>query len=306
MRIVILGATGFLGKRFAAALAGAGHEVTAVSRRPAAHGLAPGIRHLQASIDDGAALGPVLERADWVVHLAWDTTPGTSSGQPSLEVTANLLPTARLLEQLSDFPHCRLLFVSTGGAVYRAAPAPVPEDWPCEPRSCYASAKLAAEMMLRAYCAQTGATVVVLRPSNAYGPGQMPKRQFGIVPTLMRCARDAETFQIWGDGSTVRDYVFVADLEELVAAVVLHAWAAGSFEVFNAGSGIGVSINGLLHAVEQATGRSLRRTVAPPRTVDTPTVILDSSLARVRLGWSAKTPLAEGLNQAWARFTSDD
>lgn len=300
MRIAILGARGFLGQRLVHSLSRAGHQVTAVSRGPESAGLPEGAEYVQATIDDSVALAPVLSEADFAIHLAWDTTPGTSQAQPALEVSTNLMASARLIEIMQRQPQCRLVFVSSGGAIYANSDSMLEESSPVTPRSYYGAAKCAVEQMLCAYHAQTGHTVLIVRPPNIYGPGQVPKRQFGIVPTLMRCAREGTDFEIWGDGSTIRDYLYVDDFERFIKALISYGWPRSSFECFNAGSGASVSIDQLCAAVERVTGHNVHRDYQPARSVDARTVILSSAKAREVLHWKAETALDDGLRETWS------
>lgn len=300
MRIVILGARGFLGQRLVHSLARAGHQVTAVSRGPLSTSLPEGARYVEATIDDSAALESVLNEADFAIHLAWDTTPGTSQAQPVMEVSTNLMASARLIEMMQRQPACRLVFVSSGGAIYADSGALLDENSLIAPRSYYGAAKYAVERMLHAYHAQTSHTALVVRPPNIYGPGQVPKRQFGIVPTLMRCARNGTTFEIWGDGSTIRDYLYIKDFERFIEAIVTFNWPHSSFECFNAGCGAPVSINQLCEAVEGASGRRVHREFRAARSVDTHAVMLNSGKAREWLNWEPRTALEAGLRETWS------
>jgi UDP-glucose 4-epimerase len=148
MNSVILGGNGFLGQGLAAHLVSAGHHLTAVARGTRPPGLATPTHYLQAAMDDSQALEPVLRDADFLLHLARDTTPGTSPLQPVLEASSNLLPTLRLLEQLQRQSRCVLLFVSSGGTVYSgSAECPWAESTALGPSSYYGAAKVAAEQL---------------------------------------------------------------------------------------------------------------------------------------------------------------
>lgn len=302
MRIGVLGGTGFLGRHVCAALAAQGHAVTAVARHSPRPALPATVQWVQATLDDRVALGAVLAECDRVVHLAWDTTPGTSAMQPSLEALNNVLPTLRLLEELHRHPHCVLVFVSTGGALYADGATPSAESGALAPRSFYGAAKGAVELMLQAYGAQSGNPVVVLRPSNVYGPGQQPKRSFGIVPTLMQCARDGTPFELWGGPQVARDFLYAADFAALVSAVVARDWPRGTFARYNAGSGAAVPIVALCEAIERITGRDIHRSERPARPVDARRTLLDATLAARDFGWTASTPLEEGLAATWRWF----
>lgn len=301
--IAIVGSAGFLGHRLAMRLARAGYRVYSIARS-ASQGLLPsGVHHLQATMDDMQAMAPVLARADYLLHLAWDTTPGTSQLQPVLEATNNLLPTLRLLEQLQNYPDCRLLFISSGGAIYsERSAAPWPEHAELAPRSYYGAAKLAIEHMLGAYHAQTGNNFIIIRPSNIFGPGQESRRMFGVIPTLMHCLLHNKQFDIWGDGNDLRDYLFIDDFEEFILRLLTSTADFSSYEIFNAGSGHGVSLNELCSHLEAVSGKQLARCHVSRRSVDKNDVILDSDKARHMLGWHATTSLRQGLDTTWKWF----
>lgn len=299
MRITVLGARGFLGHRLVHSLSRAGHEVIAVSRGPEPANLPTGTRYVQATIDDSAALEPVLATSDYAIDLAWDTTPGTSQRQPVLEVSANVLPHARLIEMLQRCERCRFVFISSGGAIYADSNSPLDESSPIAPRSYYGATKYSVEQLLHAYHAQSGHTVLIVRPPNVYGPGQVPKRQFGIIPTLMRCALHGAEFEIWGDGETVRDYLYIDDFENFTGSLLAHNWPAASFECFNAGSGSGLSIKQLSAAVETVSGRPISVRYRSSRSVDTRSVVLAVHKARDLLHWRALIPIGEGLRNTW-------
>ncbi len=299
MRIAILGARGFLGQRLTHSLSAQGHHVIAVSRGASPAGLPTSVHYIQAPIDDTAVMKSVLAISDFAIHLAWDTTPGTSERQPLLEVSSNILSSARLLELLHDQSSCNLIFISSGGALYADLVAPRTESSPVAPRSYYGAAKAAVEQLIHAFHCQSRNTTLVVRPSNIYGPGQIAKRQFGVVPTLMRCARDGTLFSVWGDGSAVRDYLYIEDFEQFVSNLLGFSWPHGSFECFNVGSGLPLSMNALLHQVAAATGHRIQFEHKKPRLVDPRSIVLDSSKAGKMLGWEPRIAIGTGLRKTW-------
>lgn len=303
MKILVLGAGGFLGQAIAPKLAAAGHSVTGVIRNPLER-RAPGdgIDYVEAILDDTRSIAALAADAEGILHLAWDTTPGTSRGQPTLEAVNNLLPTFRLLETIQATDGFPLVFVSSAGATYADTRAgPVDEDARLDPRSCYGAGKLAAEHFLRAFSAQTGHPVVIVRPSNVYGPGQAPKRQFGIVPTIMRALAEDRPFTVWGDGETTRNFLYVDDFADLVVRIAERSWQGT--EVFNAGSAENCSINRLCDLLEGIAGRRLQREYRDQRGIDPEGVAIDSGRARRELGWAATTTLEVGLAAAWDWYT---
>ena len=167
MKILILGATGFLGELVTARLAREGHHIVCVARKPGNQRPEHNIEYVQATLDDANAISEVARDADFLLHFAWDTTPGTSKGQPTVEAVNNLLPTFRMIEELQSIDQCQLVFVSTAGAVYDETDSvSASESSPLNPKSYYGAGKLAVEMFLRAYCAQTSYPVVIVRPAN--------------------------------------------------------------------------------------------------------------------------------------------
>jgi UDP-glucose 4-epimerase len=303
VKILILGATGFLGGLVASRLAREGHQIVCLARKPGMQKANPNIEYIQATLDDTQAISENAKNVDYLLHFAWDTTPGTSKGQPTVEAVNNLLPTFRLIEQLQSVEGCQLIFVSSAGAVYdESGTNNVVETSPLNPKSYYGAGKLAVEMFLRAYCAQTAQPVVIVRPGNVYGPGQRTKRQFAIVPTLMQAINDGAVFKIWGDGEAKRDYLYADDFAEFFVLLTKKNWQGVS--TFNVASQTSCSINDLCELLQKVSGRKLSLEYLPERGVDLHGAGIDATRARTELGWQAVTKLEDGLKKTWEWFVS--
>lgn len=301
MKILALGATGFLGGAVTRRLAREGHEIVCLVRTTEARGAIAGIEYVQATLDDAQVIAECAGDADYLFHFAWDTTPGSSKGQPTAEAVNNLLPTFRLLEQLHATSSCQLVFVSSAGAVYEEGrPGSVDEGSALSPKSYYGAGKLAAEMFLRAYSAQTANPVVIARPANVYGPGQVAKRQFAIVPTLMQALQNGSTFRIWGNGESTRDYLYIDDFTDFFVTAIGRRWQG--VNLFNLSSQRSCSVNDLCRLLEKVSGRRLSLEHVPERGVDLRSVKIDSTRARNELGWEPSIDLEEGLKRAWEWF----
>lgn len=301
MKILILGATGFLGQLVTSRLARDGHELVCLVRNYGIETVTDNVRYVQATLDDTEALLEHGSDADYVLHFAWDTTPGTSKGQPAVEAVNNLLPTFRLLEQMHHMPGCPLVFVSSAGAVYEdVTDGKATESSPLNPKSYYGASKLSAEMFLRAYAAQSGHPVVIVRPANVYGPGQKIKRQFAIVPTLMQAIHDGAAFPIWGNGEATRDFLYAEDFAEFFVHLIQRR--QHGISTYNVASQTSCSINELCQLLQDVSGRSLSLKHLPERGVDSRGVDFDCSRANAELGWQAKTELREGLTRTWDWF----
>ncbi len=293
--VLVLGAGGFIGRHLATRFAESGAPVLAATRRPAAFAH-PGVRNVVAAYDDAAQFAELLAGCRLVVHAASRSTPGSSAATPQLD--GNLRTTLALLEALQAAPWCRLLFLSSGGTLYGERDTPARETDPLLPRSYHGAGKAAAEHFIHAWAMQYGGTALVLRPSNVYGPGQTARSGFAIVPNAMECARDATPLHVWGDGSQVRDYLFVDDLIALCLRAAGEALDPGC-HVYNAGSGEPLALNALLARIETATGQRIARVHQPARAVDITRVAVDAAAARARFGWTPRTDLDRGLAETW-------
>jgi UDP-glucose 4-epimerase len=150
-------------------------------------------------------------------------------------------------------------------------------------------------MYLQAFRAQ-GRSVTILRPANAYGPGQQLKSGFGLVRTMLEHIRRNTVLEVWGDGTAVRDYVYVDDVASACVRFVDQPGDNGSY---NVGSGIGQSINELVRCVNAVCSRELQVAYRPARRSDVAQVVLDIAQLRAT-GWQPRIDLAEGLRRTWA------
>jgi UDP-glucose 4-epimerase len=296
---LVLGGAGFIGSHLTDALARAGHRVRAFDRVP------PVLRG-DCEILTGDFLNPddlarALSGSEVVFHLISTTLPQASNDNPVFDAETNLLGTLRMLALCRRERVRKVVFVSSGGTVYGIPrTVPIAESHSTDPTCAYGIHKLAIEKYLHLEHVLHGLDYCVLRPANLYGERQRADVAFGAVAVFLDRALRGEPIRIWGDGSIVRDYVYVGD------AVRRHAEAmayAGDEKVFNVGSGAGTSLNDLVKRIEDVVGRRVAVEYTPPRTFDVPVNVLDSSLAKRVLGWSAVTPLGAGIRKTyeWSR-----
>lgn len=293
---LLIGGNGFYGLALGVALAREGYRVHAVSRH-AVPGRRNGIEFHQGGQDERAVIEPLLCQCPSVVHLASTTTPGSSARRPQLDARENLLPAAGLIELLAANPPQRLIFVSSGGAIYgNPRNIPVDESAAPQPLSYHAAAKVALESLFGAFAHAHKVSLAILRPSNLYGPGQPLRHGFGFVRTLLDKALHNEPIEIWGDGSAVRDYLFIDDAVDGCLRLLERPAMEG---VFNLGSGTGTSLAEMITRVEQATGRRLLVAERPARGTDVHAIVLDSARLHDATGWAPDTALEQGLQRTW-------
>lgn len=293
MRALVLGGTGFIGGHLVASLAGAGLGVRVLSRTPAAGAAVPGAEYVTADFQDAAAVRRALAGTRTVFHLVGTSLPASSNADMAGDVRGNLLGTLGVLEAARDAGVGRIVFVSSGGTVYGEPQAlPIAESHPTEPLCAYGISKLAIEKYLHLFHRLHGLDYRVLRLGNPYGPGQRVDRLQGVVTTFLDKARRGVPIEIWGDGTVVRDFVFIDDAVEALRRAATHE---GPARVFNVGSGTGLSLRGLVEAIGELLGRAPAVDFRPGRPWDVPANVLDIALARRELGWKPHTSLAEGL-----------
>lgn len=298
-RILVFGAGGFIGQHLVRRLAHMGERVIAVSRSDTDLDLS-NVETVTAALRDTSDFAPLVARSSKVVYLASTSTPGTSAGRPLAELAGNLQPLAALLQVLQDHAAVELLYLSSGGSLYTSTnDIAATERSDVRPRSYHGAGKIAAEYFISAWCNQYSGRATILRPSNVYGPGQLERAGFGIVPVALGKIRRQETLHVWGDGSVVRDYLYIDDLVDLTAAILSRQMFAGA-QVVNACSGIGVSLNELFVVMEAVTGQPLQRRYESGRELDAKRVTMNSDLAQRAYGWSPVTTLREGLERTWA------
>lgn len=294
--VLLLGAGGFIGRHLARSLAHDGQEVIAATRLPVAFEH-PGIRNVVAPWDHSSQFSRLLPQCSAIVHAASSSTPGSSAAQPQLD--GNLRTTLALIEALQVVPSHRLLYLSSGGTLYGDRSEPAHEDDPLHPRSYHAAGKIAAEYFIHAWADQYDGDAIILRPSNVYGPGQVPKRGFGIVATAFEHALSGTPLTILGDGHSVRDFLYIDDLVDAVRKALAARLPVG-VRACNLSSGAALELNDLLDRIDCVTGKPLQRVFQPARTIDIRSIALDNTRARTLLDWTPTVGLEDGLERSWA------
>lgn len=295
---VVVGAGGFIGINLCKRLQADGWRVRAFG---------PGCRYPEGVADtewyrgrlsDQAVLARCLEGVSVVFHLACSTVPVTSGKHMLRDLDSDLIGTVRLFESSCDAGVKRIVFLSTGGAIYRASALGVyNEESPTNPTTAYGVIKLAAEKYLEIYHSQRGVEYVTLRLSNPFGPFQRLDGVQGVVGYFLHQAMLGRPLEVWGDGSSVRDYIYVGDV---VDALVLAGGSGSSQGVFNIGSGSGRALIELIEALETLLSRKLTIFYRPGNPVQPKTNVLNISAAESSLRWQPRTSFEQGL-----RLTKD-
>jgi len=297
MKIVVLGGTGFLGSHIANRLAREPeNEIIVVGRQRRSP---PGCREISLDVYSDAPLAWVLEGADACIHLVSDAVPATAEHAGVDGLARNLALAERVARACVENGVGRLLFSSSGGTVYGRDVMLASESSPCRPIGLYGVQKAAVEALLRAKLQQSPCRLMILRISNPYGTGQESQKAHGVIGRILHCLSTGESFTVWGDGSQVRDYIFVSDVAEAVVSALAYQ---GSDDVFNIGSGVGVSMSQLIALCEHVAGTSLRRSYGPHPRYDVDRISLDVRSAAKELGWRPTTELINGLHTYFSQI----
>ncbi len=305
MKCLILGGGGFIGSHLTDALLDAGHEVR-IFDRPRLAIAAPvspreGIEWCEGDFTNEEDLKRVVIGCQIVFHLISTTLPKSSNESPIYDVETNLVGTLRLLNIAATQQIKKVLFISSGGTIYGVPKLmPIPEDHATNPEVSYGIVKLTIEKYLKLFKSMHGLDYKVLRVSNPYGERQRVEAKQGAVSVFLSKALRKETIEIWGDGSVVRDYIYVADVVEAFLRVMRYE---GPKDIFNIGSGVGKSLKQIIADIEELLGERIACRSLPPRNFDVQENVLDISLAKEVLNWSPKTSFRSGLDRTmiWLR-----
>lgn len=295
MKILILGGLGFLGVNVSRGFLLEGHSVTVIDRVvPSDDKKLPGCQYIACDFSNLATISSEFQNVDVVIHLISTTLPATSNLNIKNDISANLIGTVQFLQLCVEQNVKRIIFPSSGGTVYGIPESiPIAETHSTNPICSYGIVKLAIEKYLQLFYRLYGLDYRVLRVSNPYGPHQNYRGSQGSVGIFIWKALKGETIEIWGDGSVIRDYLYVGDM---VSAFIAAAYSnQDSPKIFNIGSGQGSSLNDVLYEIEHVLQVKPLVKYTSGRGVDVPINILDVSLAETHLGWKVKSPLSDGI-----------
>jgi len=306
MKILITGGAGFIGSHVADACLEAGHQVVVVDDLSSGNlaNLNPAVKFYQLDIRD-PALDEVFaaEKPDVVNHHAAQISVPRSITEPLLDAQINILGLVNVLENCVKHHIKKVIFISTGGAIYgEAEEYPTTEDYPPQPLSVYAINKFAGENYLRFYQHQYGLEYTVLRYANVFGPRQIAQGEAGVVSIFVeKLLQDsAPTIYAYPDDpeGMIRDYVYVKDVVRANLAVLDR----GSNEVFNIGTCEETTTSQLYKTILWQLGKKIQPLKGPARKGDLRRSMLDNSKAFKELGWSPIYSLEDGIRETVTWF----
>ncbi len=295
-RALVIGC-GFIGSNVATQIASGDQPPVVLTRSRPADEVVAAVGESNVRLGDAADLETVeavLEGIEHVAFCAGGLLPSDSEQDPERDRELTLKPVRTVLEALRNRPGANLTYLSSGGTVYgEPARLPVPESDPVAPGSAYGKLHLACEREIERARLEDGLRSRILRCSTVYGEHQRPERgQGAIVTFLYRIAR-GEQIDLYGDGTTIRDYIYVGDVA--AAVIALMSLDAGP-PLVNVGSGEATSLVEVLRLVEKEVGRPAQIVQHEERGFDVHQIVLDTSLLHETVDLDV-TPLPQGIER---------
>jgi UDP-glucose 4-epimerase len=297
-RVLVTGGSGFIGRHFVSSLTAAGAQVRVVDLQ--AHP-DPSVDIVRGDIADADVIEAAFDGGiDAVVHLAAVTSVLRSIEQPELTYRTNVHGTHRVLEGARQAGVAGLVFASTNAVTGPMEEPAITERASLRPLTPYGATKAAGEMLMSAYTSSYGVRCTFLRLTNVYGPGMQAKDS--IVARLMRGIRLGTTFEIYGDGRQVRDYVHVTDVVAAAEIALTDTGVSGPLVI---GTGTSLSVLEVVDEVRRVTGAEVPVTHGPAKPGEMPAVIVDNSRARAA-GWAPRYSFSEGVAGVWEEWKVAD
>ncbi|KAB2774833.1 NAD-dependent epimerase/dehydratase family protein [Brucella anthropi] len=292
-RVLVLGGGGFVGTHLCNQLSIAGYKVRAFGRT-ASTSWHSDIEFWRGDFSDVKQVKRALVGQDYVYHLIHATNPPKVNADIMGDLIRTIHPTISLLDQCAESNVRKVIFVSSGGTVYgENGMVASRESDATIPMNAYGAHKLLIENYLRVFSCTKQQDYLILRLSNPYGPFQPVAKGVGLIATVIDAIKNGRSVDVYGDGETQRDYIYIGDVVKAMEAAIAYA---GNHKIFNIGSGEGKSVNEIISLVEHAMGVKAKKNTLPGRVFDVRKSVLDISLVRNELGWHPYVDLRDGIN----------
>lgn len=308
MNIVIIGAAGFIGANLTIELIKERkNKITVVDEKLSYFSNYPQdaldkVERIELKINSETNFDECLKGQDMVYYLASTISPTTSNIDISRELTDNIGIAANLLESCVKNKVTKIIFISSGGTVYgKEVSCPISETAVTWPINTYGIQKLAIEKLIYLYHHLYGLRYSIVRLSNPFGPYQRPESSVGVVSTFIRNALSGKEICIFGDGSVIRDYIYISDAVEAIINIADSDTA--KHHVYNIGSGKGTSINQVVNIIVKELGLPVQVKYVNLRKVDVPVKYLDISRYEKEFGNIQKTSLIAGMKRTMDFFS---
>ena len=298
-RILIMGSTGFIGRNLLFKLyTNPDNEITCFSKHAyLMQDEFPRIKCITNEYCRDLNFDELLVDQEYVFHFISTTYPATSNRNIAKEISDNIITTVNFLEACQRNKVKKVIFASSGGTVYgKVTTSPINELSMTNPINSYGIQKLTIEKLFYLYNHMHGLDYCIIRLANPYGPYQRINGGLGAVSVFINRALHDEFINVYGDGSVVRDYIYIDDVIEGIVRIAKYN---GEEKIFNLGSGKGISIKQLLNKISKVLHCDLKINYLPGRAVDVPINVLDMSLYKEEIGILTYTSLEDGIKKTY-------
>jgi UDP-glucose-4-epimerase GalE len=313
MVVLVIGGAGYIGSHAARALRQAGHDVIVFDNLSTGfERLAQGFEFVKGDVLDAAALAPVLRRSDAIMYFAAHAYVGESVSNPRKYFRNNVEGGLSLLNTALEIGVKKVIFSSTCAVYGEPAKVPIEENTVRNPVNPYGVSKMFFEQALEAYDRAYGFRFASLRYFNAAGAdesgeiGELHEPETHLIPLALRAAAGlGPELHVFGsdyptpDGTCIRDYIHVNDLASAHVKALEHLAAGKESFAVNVGTGKGNSVQEVISAVEEVTGKRVPRKFGPRRAGDPPALVANPAKVNALLQWKATRGLRECVATAW-------
>jgi UDP-glucose 4-epimerase len=293
-KCIVFGGDGFVGSRLVTELLLKGHNVSVFGRREGIGEINQDVNYIYGDFLNKADVSGAVRGQEYVFHFTTLTNPAVSNNDPYIDIETNVKMTIGLLESCVDNGVKRIIFPSSGGSIYGDNGREVSsEDDPTMPVSPYAIGKQSIEGYLRFFDQKHDLDYLVLRISNVYGPGQRTTgSKHGVISVFMDSMLKGKPVNVYGDGSMVRDYVYVDDLAALIADM---SFKETNYKTYNVGSSEGVTVSEIIRELETVLQIKTEKLYLEAPSTYVSKIVLDCSRIKDEFGVFSKTTLRQGM-----------
>jgi UDP-glucose 4-epimerase len=298
---LVIGGNGFIGSHLAERLVENGYSVKIFDNFSTGMENLKTIKHkveiIRGDFLDEYDVCHALKNVDYVFHYISTTIPSTAKINPIFDLESNVIGSVKLMQSAVNSNVKKILFSSSGGTIYgEPMRVPIHEKDPLNPIDPYGISKMAIEKYLYYFNQSYGLDYTIFRYSNPYGDRQNPNGKQGIIPIFLNKIRLDEQPIIYGDGSSIRDYIYIEDAINATLAVLE---SRTSEKIFNVGSGTGCSINKLIDIISTVVGKRILPIYKKENGIFVKKVILDISKINNQVNWKPVISLYDGIKRTW-------
>lgn len=297
MKSLIIGGNGFIGSHLVDKCLQEGDELSVLDLYPERYREPiKRVKYFRASILDIKQVKEALKGVDVVYYLANTSLPNDGGNALIRDIQKDLIPFISFLDEMCDAGSPKLVYYSSGGAVYGNIEAnPVSEDHSTNPISPYGILKLAMEKYISFYTNTRGLPSLILRPSNPYGIRQGHVSMQGVITTFLYKVLTGEKLSVWGDGTNTKDYLMVEDLATITYNLVQNKCVG----IYNVGSGNGTSVLDILDVIKKVTGKDFSVEFISQKQTDVQNIILDNAKMLRAQDCIPNLNMSEGIHNIW-------